>query len=379
MADAAKRHVRQAKVKVKTKVYVHKTFFYSDADPNEKFYGEVVKVLPNGNLKIKWDIDNTYSGVLPKDIKIVSDLIQDNDIDFSQAKHVNSIQEKEVIQTLEESSPEATDTIKVDQEMFQENVRSLRKRKNISYDDNVHSKAEDSFLEESAENPDDTRVLAEASPVTMKVKIEGKTPARKKRQLNNNENVSSANMMQQSNTGLTINEALDILASNNQWVGADLFMTTPEDANCSDEDSADEEDPHQHNLSKKQLLAQCQLRLRENGSDEMREIDSDKEQIGESSTSQSSSSSAKASTSSASITTIAKASTTANIWKPSKGENEKQMELREKVKTFKAPKNLEIERLDNENHNWSHVRCFKLFFDNEYVDHIVQMSNQYAI
>ena len=55
------------------------------------------------------------------------------------------------------------------------------------------------------------------------------------------------------------------------------------------------------------------------------------------------------------------------------------MELREKVKTFKAAKNLEIERLDNENHNWLHVRCFKLFFDNEYVDHIVQMSNQYAI
>ena len=156
-------------------------------------------------------------------------------------------------------------------------------------------------------------------------------------------------------------------------------MTPPEDANCSDKDLADEEDPHLHNISKKQLLAQCQLRLRENGSDEMIEIDSDKEQIGESSTSQSSSASAKASTSSASITTIAKASTTANIWKPSKGENEKQMELREKVKTFKAPKNLEIERLDNENHNWSHIRCFELFFDNEYVDHIVQMSNQYAI
>ena len=53
MADVAKRHFRQAKVKVKTKVYVHKTFFYSDADPNEKFYGEIVKVLPNYNLKIK--------------------------------------------------------------------------------------------------------------------------------------------------------------------------------------------------------------------------------------------------------------------------------------------------------------------------------------
>ena len=70
MADADKHHIRQAEGKVKTKVYVHKTFFYSDADPNEKFYGEIVKVLPNDNLKIKWDIDNTYSVVLPKDIKL---------------------------------------------------------------------------------------------------------------------------------------------------------------------------------------------------------------------------------------------------------------------------------------------------------------------
>ena len=106
-----KRHVRQAKVKVKTKVYVHKTFCYSDADPNEKFYCEIVKVLPNDNLKIKY----LFS----------CDLHQDDDTDFSQEKHVNSIQVKEVIQTLEESSPEATDTIEVDQEMFQENVCSL--------------------------------------------------------------------------------------------------------------------------------------------------------------------------------------------------------------------------------------------------------------
>ena len=53
--------------------------------------------------------------------------------------------------------------------------------------------------------------------------------------------------------------------------------------------------------------------------------------------------------------------------------------LREKVQNFKAPKNVYIETLDSENPNWSHIRTFELFFDNELVEHIVQMTNQYAI
>ena len=38
-----------------------------------------------------------------------------------------------------------------------------------------------------------------------------------------------------------------------------------------------------------------------------------------------------------------------------------------------------MERLENNNHNWTHQRSFELFFADEMVDHIVEMSNQYAI
>ena len=42
------------------------------------------------------------------------------------------------------------------------------------------------------------------------------------------------------------------------WAGADIFICLP-DGNCSDEVSADEADPQLHNLSRRQLLAQCEL------------------------------------------------------------------------------------------------------------------------
>ena len=42
------------------------------------------------------------------------------------------------------------------------------------------------------------------------------------------------------------------------WAGADIFICLP-DGNCSDEDSADEADLQLHNLSRRQLLAQCEL------------------------------------------------------------------------------------------------------------------------
>ena len=61
MADAAKRYLRDSKVKVGTRVFVNRAFFYSDGNANEVFFGEIMKVLPNENLRVKWDIDNTQS------------------------------------------------------------------------------------------------------------------------------------------------------------------------------------------------------------------------------------------------------------------------------------------------------------------------------
>ena len=53
--------------------------------------------------------------------------------------------------------------------------------------------------------------------------------------------------------------------------------------------------------------------------------------------------------------TSASVSPSLNDWKYSQGENEKQHALRLKVKKFKVPRNLEIERLDNNNQDWTHL------------------------
>ena len=45
MADAAKRHLRLAKIKVGTCVWVSKDYFQESAPINERFYGLVIKFL----------------------------------------------------------------------------------------------------------------------------------------------------------------------------------------------------------------------------------------------------------------------------------------------------------------------------------------------
>ena len=50
-----------------------------------------------------------------------------------------------------------------------------------------------------------------------------------------------------SNNSLSVNNALDGLSSSTNWLGADIYIAPPDDANCSDEDSADDVNPHLHN------------------------------------------------------------------------------------------------------------------------------------
>ena len=57
-------------------------------------------------------------------------------------------------------------------------------------------------------------------------------------------------------------------------------------------------------------------------------------------------------------------------------ENEKQIHLREKVNSFVPPRNGVINDMDCNDHNWSHIRLFELFFDDELVDQIVYMTNR---
>ena len=49
------------------------------------------------------------------------------------------------------------------------------------------------------------------------------------------------------------------------------------------------------------------------------------------------------------------------------------------IEIFLPLRNLEFDRLDRENLNWNHVETFDLFFDDELIDFIVQMTNAYSI
>ena len=45
MAEVTKCHLQECKLKAGTRVHVDKTFFYSDANASEKFYGMIMKMI----------------------------------------------------------------------------------------------------------------------------------------------------------------------------------------------------------------------------------------------------------------------------------------------------------------------------------------------
>ena len=62
---------RKRKFKIGTRVSVPKTYFMLEANSTEpRFYGEVVKVLDNGDVHVRWDIDQTHSVVMQDDLKL---------------------------------------------------------------------------------------------------------------------------------------------------------------------------------------------------------------------------------------------------------------------------------------------------------------------
>ena len=62
MVDTAKRHLRLAKIKFRTRVSTFKYYFYVSAPISEQFYGSVMKVLDNVLVGVKWEVDNTIFG-----------------------------------------------------------------------------------------------------------------------------------------------------------------------------------------------------------------------------------------------------------------------------------------------------------------------------
>ena len=62
---------RKRKFKIGTHVSVPKTYFMLEVNSTEpRFYGEVVKVLDNGDVHVRWDIDQTHSVVMQDDLKL---------------------------------------------------------------------------------------------------------------------------------------------------------------------------------------------------------------------------------------------------------------------------------------------------------------------
>ena len=63
------------KFKIGTHVSVPKTYFILKANSTEpRFHAEVVKVLDNGDVCLRWDIDQTHSVVMQDDLKLETNL-----------------------------------------------------------------------------------------------------------------------------------------------------------------------------------------------------------------------------------------------------------------------------------------------------------------
>ena len=67
IADAVKHHLRLAKIKFSTHVSVSKDCFHESAPINEQFYGSIMKVLDNGLVRVKWEVDTAQSLVALND------------------------------------------------------------------------------------------------------------------------------------------------------------------------------------------------------------------------------------------------------------------------------------------------------------------------
>lgn len=43
----------------------------------------IMEVLPNDNIKVKWDVENTHSIVSPQDVSVVANDPLKTDVDFT--------------------------------------------------------------------------------------------------------------------------------------------------------------------------------------------------------------------------------------------------------------------------------------------------------
>ena len=157
MAEAAKCHLRECKVKAGNRVHVNKTFFYSDANANEKFYGMIIKVLPIDNITVKWDVDNTPSIVSPQDVSVVTNDPLKTDTGFTSTEKNNA--ESEIVKQ------------KISNK---EDTHCLRKRKNIKYN-NSFDEVDENDTPDSIEHDKATEPCPGLKSVSTEIKKEHKT------------------------------------------------------------------------------------------------------------------------------------------------------------------------------------------------------------
>ena len=78
MAELVKIRKRTHKFKIGIHVSVPKTYFILETNSTEpRFYGEVVKVLDNVDVHVRWDIDQIHSVVMQDDLKLKNNLSGD--------------------------------------------------------------------------------------------------------------------------------------------------------------------------------------------------------------------------------------------------------------------------------------------------------------
>ena len=163
---------------------------------------------------------------------------------------------------------------------------------------------------------------------------------------------------------MSVRNVIDCLEEEGSgWLNADIHLASPEDGYCSDEDSGGEEEgPSINNLSRKQLLANCELHLQSNEMDEETNVISNAEEL--------------ANLNKPKTAAKNKSSKYQNSWEEHR-EQTKNL-LRAQIDAFEPPENEYFTRPDTLNKVWTPVELFSLFFTPEMLEFICDMTNQYA-
>ena len=208
MADAAKLHVRDSKFKVGAHAYVSKNYFIEDAAPHARYYGHLVRILSNDDIRVKWVIDNTQSLVNPSKLRIEEVEVVGSGNIHTRRITSNSGEEREEV--LAERNEEKEDDERIKNEKGSvlkvkiERRKHLRKKNKICYTEENIEEGEDEETQE-----------CDSSKKKMKMVVEEKTVKRES-ELNvmEQESTKDINEHHDNDNNICVNDVLDALVSN---------------------------------------------------------------------------------------------------------------------------------------------------------------------